>query len=440
VSRRKSRRAIREPIEITIDGLSHEGRGVGRIDGKAVFVHGALPGERVLARIQRSRATFDEADTVSVLEASPQRIEPRCPHFGVCGGCSLQHMSEEHQLAHKQSVMLELLQHQAGLQPQHLAEPIHGPQWGYRRKARLGVKHVAAKGGVIVGFRERAKPYVTNSEQCDVLDARVGQHLPALRALIQGTSVADKIPQIEVAIGDDCVALVIRHMESLSESDEIAFRQFAELAQVDIYSQSGGLDTVRPLNSEAAPLSYTIDGLNLRFEPVDFVQVNAAINADMIARAIDYLQLTTADAIADLFCGLGNFSLPLARRAGHLLGIEGDAGLIERAGANARANGIENCEFRSANLADPATITALDLGGANKLLLDPPRTGALELIEGLDLRAISRLVYVSCNPVTFARDAALLCDRHGFALLECGVLDMFPQTAHVESISLFAKP
>jgi len=259
-------------------------------------------------------------------------------------------------------------------------------------------------------------------------------------ASAKGTSVADKIPQIEVAIGDDCVALVIRHMESLSESDEIAFRQFAELAQVDIYSQSGGLDTVRPLNSEAAPLSYTIDGLNLRFEPVDFVQVNAAINADMIARAIDYLQLTTADAIADLFCGLGNFSLPLARRAGHLLGIEGDAGLIERAGANERANGIENCEFRSANLADPATITALDLGGANKLLLDPPRTGALELIEGLDLRAISRLVYVSCNPVTFARDAALLCDRHGFALLECGVLDMFPQTAHVESISLFAKP
>jgi 23S rRNA (uracil1939-C5)-methyltransferase len=431
--------ARREPVEVTIDTLSHEGRGVGRLNGKAIFVHGALPGERVLARILRRRGRFDEAETVAVIEPSEARIEPTCPHFGICGGCSLQHMSEDHQLRHKQAVLLELLEHHAGCQPQKIAQPIRGPQWKYRRKARLGVKLVEAKGGIIVGFRERAKPYVTDCSTCDILDPRVGEYLPTLRALIQSLSIAGRIPQIEIALADDTAALIVRHLDPLGDDDRVALSKFAISEKFDIYLQSGGPETIVPLREFATPLVYRIDDIGMHFGPNDFIQVNAVVNEQLVTRALEYLQPQADDCVADLFCGIGNFSLPLARGTAEVIGIEGDRALIERAEYNARINRLTNCDFRTADLADPKTIAAMALGRTNKLLLDPPRSGAADLIEGLKFSSIERLVYVSCNPVTFARDCALLRQRHGYRLLECGILDMFPQTAHFESISLFVK-
>lgn len=436
MSRRNRRR---EPIEVTIDGLSHEGRGVGRIDGKTVFVQGALPGERVIARVIKRRGRFDEAELVEVVQPAARRIEAKCGHFGVCGGCSLQHMDEAYQLEHKQSVLLELLAHHANCEPEIIAEPMRGPQWGYRRKARLGAKLVTAKGGVIVGFRERAKPYVTDCQSCDILDPRIGQHLPALRLVIQSLSVAARLPQVEIAIGDDVVALVLRHLDPLNDDDRRLLTDYASETGFDIYLQPGGLDTVQALQDTTKPPSYEIDGLRLEFAPTAFTQVNASINTNLVARAMAWLELESTDSVVDLFCGLGNFTLPIAARVKAVSGYEGEASLIAQADANAEANGLDNCTFQTANLADPATLASLGVQGCNKLLLDPPRAGALELIEALDLSTIERLVYVSCNPVTFARDSAILTERHGFRLNQCGILDMFPQTAHFESIASFVR-
>ncbi|MGR8920615.1 MAG: 23S rRNA (uracil(1939)-C(5))-methyltransferase RlmD [Gammaproteobacteria bacterium] len=435
-----SRRARREPVELGIDSLSHEGRGVARLNGKTVFVHNALPGERVEARIVRRRGRFDEAETLAVLEASPERIEARCPHYALCGGCSLQHMPASMQLAHKQSVLLELLEHHAHTAPQRVAAPVTGPQWGYRRKARLGVKHVEAKGGVIVGFRERSKPYVADCHRCDVLDPRIGSQLDALRELVAGLSVARRLPQIEIACGDDVVALILRHLDPLAQADLARLREFAARSGFVLYLQSGGPDTVTPLDADPRPLGYALDGRRFEFGPGDFTQVNAAINARMVERALDCLELRPGDRVADLFCGIGNFSLPLAARAAQVVGIEGDAALVARAAANAATNGLANARFEVADLMSETAVARLALGGPNKLLLDPPRAGARVVIEALSLDEVERLVYVSCNPVTFARDAAVLVDRHGFRLAETGILDMFPQTAHVESLSLFVRP
>ncbi|MGE0482844.1 MAG: 23S rRNA (uracil(1939)-C(5))-methyltransferase RlmD [Gammaproteobacteria bacterium] len=432
-------RVSREPVEVVVESLSHEGRGVARRDGKTVFVFGALPGERVQARITRRRGSFDEAEATAVETPAPARIEPRCEHFGVCGGCGLQHVDEDFQLAHKQAVLLELLRHHAGVQPESVAAPIRGPQWGYRRKARLGLKHVPRKGGVIIGFRERGSPFITDCQRCDTLDPRVGTILPALRALIDGLSIPDRIPQFEVAVSDERVALVLRHLAPLSEADRDTLAVAASELGVEFYLQAGGPDTVVPLAGEARPLVYRVDDLALEFAPTDFTQVNPAINAQMVARALDYLAPAPTDRVADLFCGLGNFTLPIARRAGTVIGVEGDEALTTRAAANAAANGIANVDFAVTDLARPEAVAALMLGSPNKMLLDPPRAGAAAVIEGVALAGIERLVYVSCNPVTFVRDAAVLRRTHGFVLAETGILDMFPQTAHVESISLFVR-
>lgn len=431
-------RARREPVELEIESLSHEGRGVARNDGKTVFVHGALPGERVLARVVKRRGRFDEADTLEVLKASPIRAEPACAHYGMCGGCSLQHLPETEQLAHKQSVLLELLQHHAGLEPAELLAPVRGPQWGYRRKARLGIKQVKAKGGVITGFRERNKPYVTDCNACDTLDPRVGQHLPELRELFNQLSVPDRIPQIEISMSDDVCALIVRHLEPLSDDDQARLIEFAGQHNYDIYLQSGGIDTVTPL-TPARVLRYRLGDIELEFLPTDFTQVNAAINQQLVPAAMQYLALEAHDHVIDFFCGMGNFSLPIATRAASVTGIEGDAALVQRAAHNASVNQLTNVEFHAADLMDGDALAKLPVTAANKLLLDPPRAGAEALINALDFSAITRLVYVSCNPATLARDAAVLGATHGFELSAAGILDMFPQTAHVESISVFEK-
>ena len=440
---RRRREAARGPaqlLSLDIDNLSHEGRGVARHEGKTVFVDGALAGELVTARVLRKHGRYDEAETAAVSRASAARVIPPCPHYGVCGGCSFQHASEALQLEHKQGVLLELLRHQGALEARRVAPPILSPQWGYRRKARLGVKYVAKKGGVLVGFRERAKPYVAECRQCDILDVRVSAAIPHLRTLIDGLSIRDKLPQIEVAVGDSEVALVLRHLAPLTAEDHAALVGYAEQSGFTLLLQPGGYDTVRTLDGQPpATLTYQVENETIAFLPTDFTQVNAQINAQMVARALAHLELDAADKVVDLFCGVGNFTLPIARRAGQVLGIEGEAGLVARAQANALRNGLANVEFAVANLEDPAAVSALPLASADKILLDPPRAGALTLIEGLRFDQCQRLVYVSCSPVTFARDAAVLVARHGFTLVETGILDMFPNTAHVESLSLFVR-
>lgn len=410
------------------------------MDGKTVFVHGALPGERVVARIDRRRGRFDEASVVEVLEPAAERVEPRCAAYGVCGGCSLQHTGEAVQLRHKQAVLLELLEHQGGIAPLRVAAPLRGPQFGYRRKARLGVKLVERKGGVLVGFRERGKPYITDCSACEVLDPRVGQRLAELRELIGALSIPARVPQIEVALGDAAGALVFRHLDPLSGTDHALLRAFGERSGLDIYLQPGGVDSVAPLTPAPRPLDYRIDDVLIRFHPSDFTQVNAEINTAMVGRALEHLAPGPDHVVLDLFCGLGNFSLPMARRAGAVRGIEGDAALVERAAENARNNAILNADFGAADLADPDAVAAIDMTDVTHMLLDPPRSGAAVVLETLPLGGVQRIVYVSCNPVTFARDAGVLCGELGFRLVETGILDMFPQTAHVESLSLFERP
>ena len=438
--RRAGARSPAELLSLEIDNLSHEGRGVARHAGKTIFVDGALAGEMVTARVLRKHGRYDEAETIAVLRAAAARVTAPCPHYGVCGGCSFQHASESLQLEHKQGVLLELLRHQGGLAPRRVADPVRSPQWGYRRKARLGVKYVTKKGGVLVGFRERAKPYVAECHQCDILDPRVSAAIPDLRTLIQGLSIRDRLPQIEVCVGDTEVALVLRHLAPLTADDHGALVDYAARSGFVVLLQPGGYDTITSLDGLApAPLTYVVENETIAFLPTDFTQVNPHINAQMVTRALTHLELTASDRVIDLFCGVGNFTLPIARRAGQVTGLEGDAGLVARARANAERNGLRNVEFAVANLEDAAAVAALTLATADKVLLDPPRAGALTLLEGLLFEQCQRLVYVSCSPVTFARDAAVLVARHGFSLIETGILDMFPNTAHVESLSLFVR-
>lgn len=427
--------------EAVIEKLSHEGRGITHIDGKATFVFGALAGERVRFRYTRRRGRYDEAEVVEVLEPAMERIAPECQHFGACGGCSLQHMSNAAQLAHKQTVMLEQLQHAVGVAPQTVLLPLRGPQFGYRRKARLSARYVAKKGRLVLGFRERNGRLVADLDTCKVLAPAVGSKLQGLREVLDSLTVRDQIPQVEVACGDDWNVLVVRHLKPLSESDRSLLRDFEQRSGLRFYCQPDGPDSIHPL-TEPVELSYRIDmveggDLQLKFSPTDFTQVNFAINRSMIDQVLTILAPGDDDSILDLFCGLGNFSLPLASRAAKLMGVEGDAELVARASANALANGIDNVEFRSADLAAAEVIGELNATGFTKVLLDPPRTGALTVVKQLRLDTVRRLVYVSCNPATLGRDAAVLVKERGLILRSAGVMDMFPHTAHIESIAVF---
>ncbi|MFT4560614.1 MAG: 23S rRNA (uracil1939-C5)-methyltransferase [Gammaproteobacteria bacterium] len=433
------RQKRREPYPIDIENLSHEGRGIGHVDGKAVFVTGALPGEKVIARTLRRKGSFDEAIVEEIVEASPLRIEPLCKYATLCGGCSMQHMTGQHQIEHKESVLFELFQHQAGLAPRIRLPALRGPEWGYRRKARLGVKFVPKKGGALVGFREKAAPYIADIESCEVLHPTVGHRLMELRTLVNGLSIRSRVPQIEVAIGDQAVALVFRHLEPFTEADLNSLGEFQNHSEIGIYLQPGGENTVHPLNAETATLNYTVHGIKIDFKPTDFTQVNGEMNRAMIDLVIEKLAINDNDQILDLFCGLGNFSLPMASHARTVLGVEGSIDLINRARDNATTNKVGNCTFAHGDLADPAELERLDMRGVTKLLLDPPRTGADAIVTELKFDSIERVVYVSCNPVTLARDAKALVERHGFELSSAGVMDMFPHTAHVESIAIFDR-
>jgi 23S rRNA (uracil1939-C5)-methyltransferase len=430
-----------QTYELDITDLSHEGQGVARHEGKAVFVAGALPGERVRAQRIRRHRQFDEARTVEVLRASPDRVEPRCPHFGVCGGCALQHLTPEAQIAAKQHTLLENLERLGGVRPQRVLDPLTGPAWGYRRRARLSVRRVDRKDRVLVGFREQDGRYVADIASCAVLHPRVGERIAGLAALVGSLDAQRTIPQIEVAVGDEVAALVFRHMAPLSGSDTSKLREFARGTGIAVFLQPGGMDSVRALEPAEIALSFALPhhDLSLAFEPLDFVQVNGALNERMIDHALALLDPQPADRVLDLFCGLGNFTLPLARRAGRVAGVEGEAALVARARANGVRNGLANIDWHAGDLAADQRDAPWAREQYDLLLLDPPRAGAAAVLEYLPGRAVRRLVYVSCHPGSLARDAGTLVDRHGFALTAAGAMDMFPHTAHVESIAVFDR-
>ncbi len=446
VARTRSPRIDKTPFEADIQDLSHDGRGVARRDGKAVFVSGALPGERVMAEQTAKSRHFDEARALEVLQASPDRVAPRCAHFGVCGGCVLQHLDEEKQILAKQRVLLENLERIGHVRPESVLPPLTGESWGYRRKGRFSVRRVDKKDKTLVGFREQDPRFVADLSECHTVIPQIGERVAALAALVDGLEARSEIAQIEFIAGDatpafNGVALVFRNLRELGESDRAALVAFGQLHGFAIYLQPGGVESVHPLWPEAPALAFTLPEWNveLAFRPLDFIQVNAALNRRMIAHTFDLLDPQPQDRVLDLFCGLGNFTLPMARLAGEVVGVEGDAGLVARARENAGRNALANAVFHAADLTQDQRGTAWMRQGFDKLLLDPPRSGASEVLQQLPLKQFRRIVYVSCHPGSLARDAGYLVNEQGYALKSAGVMDMFPHTAHVESIALFEK-
>ena len=438
------------PKTVSIVDLSLDGRGVARWPeghanaGKAVFVSGALPGETVSVQQTARSRHFDEAKTLEVIEASPDRVEPRCPHFGTCGGCVLQHFAEERQIESKQRVLLENLQRIGHVSPQSVLPPLRGDSWGYRRKGRFSVRRVEKKDKTLVGFREQDPRFVADIGECHVVVPQLGFKVEALGALVDGLDARRDIPQIEFIAGDAQIALVFRHLQPLSDADKAKLAAFAEAEGFSIFLQPGGIDSVHPLTGDAPQLSFRLPqwDIELMFRPLDFIQVNAKLNEAMIARALELLDVQPGERVLDLFCGLGNFTLPLARAAGdgEVVGVEGDAGLVQRARANAAHNGLCNVTFHAADLVQDLAAQPWLKAGFDKLLLDPARSGAIEVLKQLPLKGLKRIVYVSCHPGSLARDAGFLVNDAGWTLREAGVMDMFPHTAHVESIAVFDPP
>jgi 23S rRNA (uracil1939-C5)-methyltransferase len=422
----------------TVTGLNHDGDGVLR-EGKTAFVPGALPGEVVRFRRVRRHRQHDEARLVAIETASPDRVEPACAHFGVCGGCALQHLAPAAQLQAKSADLAQTLRRIGQVEPESWLPAIDGPAWRYRRRARLGVRFVPKRGRTLVGFRERAKPFVAALERCEILAPPADGLVAPLSELLTGLASRESIAQIEVAVGDAATVLVMRNLQPLPDDDRARLLAFERAHGIRFYLQSGGLDTVAPLQGAPAELSFSIAafGLEIAFQPTDFVQVNAAVNRELVAAAVALLGAGPGDRVLDLFCGLGNFTLALARAAGEVVGAEGDAALVERAARNADRNGIDNVAFHVADLsvAPDAGVRWLQ-GSWSHVLLDPPRAGAEALVPMLAKIAPRRVVYVSCHPGTLARDAGLLVNQHGWRLRAAGVVDMFPHTTHVESIAV----
>jgi len=428
-------------IEADITDLTHDGRGVAHISGKAVFVAGALAGERVRLRDVRKHRHYDEAAVEEVLRVSPDRVAPRCKHFGVCGGCALQHLDPAAQIAAKQRLLLENFERIGKVQPSAILPALTDSPWGYRRKARLSAKFVEKKGRMLVGFRETNGRYVADIERCEVLLPAVGERIAAITAMLESLEGKREIPQIEIAAGDNLVALVFRHLQPLSDADTQALTRFGQANDLAIFLQPGGIDSVAPLWPAGAQLNFELPAydVTLDFRPLDFIQVNGGMNRRMIDHALALLDPQPSDRVLDLFCGLGNFTLPLARRTAQVVGVEGEAGLVQRARDNATKNGIANATFHSADLAADQRATAWAKADYELVLLDPPRSGADAVLDYLPRKSTRRVVYVSCHPASLARDAGILVDKHGFKLTSAGVMDMFPHTAHVESIALFER-
>ena len=422
-----------------IESLDHEGRGVTHVGGKAVFVDGALPGESVSFRRTRRQRRHDEAAVVEIHRASGERVAPRCRHFGTCGGCSLQHLDRNAQLAAKARIVADAFERIGGVAPETWLAPLVGPGWSYRRRARLGCKFVDKKGKVLVGFRERGSPLLADLASCEVLAPPVGALITPLAELVGTLDIRRRVAQVEVAVGENATALVLRILEDLTPGDRAKLAAFESTHGVVLYLQRGGLDTVTPLSPPSVPLRYELPGLTagIEFEPTDFVQVNGPLNRLMVERAIALLAPVPSNRALDLFCGLGNFSLPLALMSASVDGVEGDAGLVARAQANAGRNGITNAAFHVADLAAADPAGAWARAAYDLVLLDPPRAGAREVLPAATASRPRRIVYVSCHPGTLARDAGILVREHRYRFVTAGIMDMFPHTSHVESIALF---
>jgi len=437
----KKRKPLPPPVTVEIESLSHDGWGLTHVDGKAVFVHGALPGERVELRYTRLQKRYDEGVASAVLRAAPQRVRPRCAHFGVCGGCRLQHLEPAAQIAMKQELLADVLARIGKVRPEEWLPPLTAGHWGYRRKARLGVKLVEKKGGVLVGFRERGSAFLAELGRCEVLHPAVGERIAEIRGLIDGLSIRDRVPQVEVAIGDGPAVLVLRVLAPPSGDDIERLDRFGREHGLHIALQGGGPDTIRPLPGHEVDLSYSLphQGVRIHFEPSDFTQVNLELNRLMVDRALGLLDPGPDERVLDLFCGLGNFTLALARRAAEVVGVEADGGLVERARVNAQRNGIANARFLQGDLYGALDLAPWRRERFQAALLDPPRSGAIQVLDLLPALGVERVLYVSCYPTTLARDADRLVNGLGYRLISAGAMDMFPHTAHLESMALFAQ-
>ncbi|HEY6516543.1 MAG TPA: 23S rRNA (uracil(1939)-C(5))-methyltransferase RlmD [Steroidobacteraceae bacterium] len=435
---------MRETAEVV--GLTHDGQGIVRA-GKTVFVAGALPGETVSFERTRKHRQHDDGKLLEVVRPAAERVTPRCAHFGVCGGCALQHLAPEAQVAMKEQELRDNLERVGHVECRAWLPALRGPAWGYRRRARLGAKFVPKKGKVVVGFRERLAPYVADLTRCEVLAEPIGGLVHALGQLLGTLDIHQHVPQIEVAVADNTTALVLRVLKPPSTQDCAKLRDFAAHHALRLYLQSGGLDSIAELavgDAAAAPLNYALPAfdLTLDFAPTDFVQVNGAVNQALVGRAMELLRPSAQSRVLDLYCGLGNFTLALARTAGHVVGVEGEAGLVERARHNARRNGLANVEFHASDLSKPTELPAGWLRGRyTHVLLDPPRVGAApEMLAAIGRLTPERVLYVSCHPGSLARDVGILVHEHGFTLEAAGVVDMFPHTAHVESMAILERP
>jgi 23S rRNA (uracil1939-C5)-methyltransferase len=439
---------------LSVESLDLEGQGVAHnAEGKVVFIEGALPGEQAQVSVYRRKNQWEQATITALRRESSQRVSPRCRYFGVCGGCKMQHFHAGAQIATKQRALEDGLWHLAKVKPDQVLRPIEGPAWGYRYRARLSVRYVAKKGKVLVGFHERKSSYVADMNSCEVLPPRLSELLPELAELIGSMEQRDRLPQIEVAVGDDTVALVLRHLEPLGEGDLRRLSEFATEHAVQWWLQPKGPATVHPLDAQDCELSYRLPefGITMRFKPTDFTQVNHQINRTLVARAISLLDPQPDERVIDWFCGLGNFTLPIATRAREVLGVEGSEALVARSRENAELNGLATrVSFAASNLFEIGVSSLAELGSAEKWLVDPPREGAFALVKALvelaadesaqgACRLPHRIVYVSCNPATLARDAGLLVHLAGYTLSAAGAVNMFPHTAHVESIAVFDR-
>ena len=429
-------------IRLDIESLDNEGRGIARLDGKTMFVDGAITGERVECSVYKKKPNYELAQVHRVQRASPSRVAPGCAYFGVCGGCSMQHIDTRTQVAAKQKVLEDCLARIGKVTAETLLAPVHGPAWRYRSRARLSVRLVRKKGGVLVGFHERRSSYVVDMVSCEVLPEFVSRALPDLRALVGQLSFCDRLPQVELALGDRVSILVLRILDQPNEADQALLRDYAERSGFQLWLQSAGPETATPVwPLDAAPLDYELPefDVRLRFNPTEFTQVNQEVNRMLVRRAMRLLDPRPGERIGDMFCGLGNFSLPIARSGAQVLGVEGSASMVERAGENAALNGLSaQCRFMAANLFKAEVCARLE--SFDKLLIDPPREGAMELVKSLEGREPRRIVYVSCDPATLARDAEVLVHTMGYRMPAAGIVNMFPHTSHVESIALFERP
>jgi len=428
--------------EALIESIDHEGVGVAHVDGKVIFLDGGVTGETVEFTRRRSRGNFDLGTVTRVVRESAQRVTPRCRYFGACGGCAMQHVEASAQVAAKQRVLEDNLERIGKVRPESILPPVIGQAWGYRNRARLSVRYVAKKGGSLVGFRESKSTYVADIQSCEVLPPAVSRLIPELRALFTSLATRERIPQVELAVGDNVTVLVLRHLEAVPEEDAAKLRDFADRHAIQWWLQPAGPDSAQPFHPLDAPaLDYRLPefGITLGFGPTDFTQVNAGVNRVLVKRAVDLLDPQPSERVGDLFCGLGNFTLAIATRGADVIGMEGSKTLVDRALANARLNGLANASFVVHDLYTDAPGALAKLGRVDKLLIDPPRDGAVEICKEIGEDGPRRIVYVSCSPATLARDANVLVNVQGYRIVTAGVVNMFPHTGHVESIALFER-